>query len=51
MVHMGQAWNLQIYRHLGIGMGRRYLQTKSGFEYDPEDEQGEINEDKDDIID
>jgi superfamily II DNA helicase RecQ len=51
MVHMGQPLNIQIYRHLGIGMGRRYLQTKSGFEYDPEDEEGEINEDEDDIID
>ncbi|OQV11359.1 hypothetical protein CLAIMM_15205 [Cladophialophora immunda] len=51
MVNLGQALNIQIYRHLGISIGRRYLQTKSGFEYDPEDEQGEINEDEDDIID
>jgi superfamily II DNA helicase RecQ len=51
MVYMGQALNIQTYRHLSIGMGRRYLQTKHGFEHDDEDHQGEVNEDEDDIID
>lgn len=51
MVHMGQSLNIQMYRHLAIAMSRRYLQARHGFEYDEEDEQGEVNEDEDNIID